>query len=49
MMGPILQNQPVTDDNSSFTKFRRDSNELWDWKTFVSSANRIKRRMEDTL
>src|SRR6218665_4011130 len=45
----FAQNQSATSDNSSFTVLNRESNDLWEWKTFVSSAKRIKNKVEDTL
>src|SRR6218665_3827546 len=45
----FAQNQSATSDNFSFTVLNRESNDLWEWKTFVSSAKRIKNKVEDTL
>ena len=49
-VGPkSVRTEPVSNDNSSFTVLNRESNDLWEWKTFVSSAKRIKNKVEDTF
>src|SRR6218665_2160689 len=45
----FAQNQSATSENFLFIVLNRESNDLWEWKTFISSAKRIKNKVEDTL